>query len=140
MSFTHETLIQMNKEILAGMMLEYKERFDSTLSATNDELMKELKTNLFKLETDLGISRNVNEKLTQQLILVERKCWANEQYSRREYLENSGIPEPVQDDDLEDCVFKIFNECDTQVDLANIEACHCLKLKARPKKVIVKFC
>ena len=62
----------MNKDILAGMLVGYKERFDSTLSAINDEL-KELKTNFHKLETDLVISRNVNGKLTQQLSLVEKK-------------------------------------------------------------------
>ena len=138
MSLTRETLMKMNKDVLAGMVLDYKERFDSTLSAITDEL-KELKTDFRKLESDLAISRNVNDKLTKQLILVERKCWANEQYSRRECLEISGIPESIQDDDLDDCVTKIFNECDTPLDPANIEACHCLKSKARPKKVIIKL-
>ena len=63
------------------MMLDYKDRFDSTLFAINDEL-KRLKTSFRKLESDLVISRNINYKLTKQLILVERKCWAKEQYSR----------------------------------------------------------
>ena len=78
--------MKMNKDVLAGMVLDYKERFDSTLSAITDEL-KELKTGLCKLESDLPITRNVNDKLPKQVILVERKCWANEQYSRRECLE-----------------------------------------------------
>ena len=138
MSLTRETLMKMNKDVLAGMVLDYKERFDSTLSAITDEL-KELKTDFRKLESDLAISRNVNDKLTKQLILVERKCWANEQYSRRECLEISGIPESIQDDDLEDCVTKILNECNTPVDPANIEGCHRLKPKARPNKVIIKL-
>ena len=42
--------MKVNKDVLAGMVLDYKKTFDSTLSATNDEL-KELKTNLYKLET-----------------------------------------------------------------------------------------
>ena len=123
----------MNKDVLAGMLVGYKERFDSTLSAINDEL-KELKTNFHKLETDLAISRNVNGKLTQQLSLVEKKCWANGQYSRRESLEISGIPEFVQYDDLGVCVLKTFSECKTPVDPANTEAYHRFKLKARSKK------
>ena len=65
MSLTHEKLKKMNKYVLTGVVLDYKERFDSTLSAINDGL----KTNFRKLETDLAISRNVNEKLTQKLIL-----------------------------------------------------------------------
>ena len=62
----------MNKDVLAGMVLDYKKRFDSTLSAITDEL-KELKTDFHKLESDLAISQNVDNKLTKQLILVERK-------------------------------------------------------------------
>ena len=61
----------MSKDVLAGMVLGYKERFDSSLYTINDEL-NELKKNFRKLETDLAISRNVKEKLTQQLILVKK--------------------------------------------------------------------
>ena len=95
MSLPRETLMKMNKDVLVGMVLDYKERFDSTLSAITDEL-KELQTDFRKLKSDLAISQNVNDKLTKQLILNERKCWANEQHSRRECLEISGIPESVQ--------------------------------------------
>ena len=42
-SLTRETLMKMNRDILAGMVLDYKERFNSNLSAMNDEL-NELKT------------------------------------------------------------------------------------------------
>ena len=64
--------MKMNKDVLAGMVLYYKERFDSTFCTINDQL-KELKTNFHKLKTNLDISRNISEKLTHQLILVERK-------------------------------------------------------------------
>ena len=37
MSLTLETLMKMNKDILAGMVLDYKEKFNSTLSAITDE-------------------------------------------------------------------------------------------------------
>ena len=119
-------------------MLDYKERFESNLSALNDEL-KELKTSFCKLEADLANSRNINKKLAHYLNLVEKKCRANEQNSRWACLEISGIPKSVQDDDLKDCDLKIFNECDTPVDLENIEACYPLKSKARQKKVIIKL-
>ena len=54
MSLTHEKLKKINKDVLTGVVLDYKERFDSTLSAINDGL-EELKTNFRKLETDLAI-------------------------------------------------------------------------------------
>ena len=37
MPLTRETLMKINKGVLAGMVLDYKERFDSSLSAINDE-------------------------------------------------------------------------------------------------------
>ena len=35
--------------------------------------------------------------------------------TKSECLEISVIPESIQDDDLKDCVLKVFNESDTQV-------------------------
>ena len=58
MSLTRETLMKINKDVLGAMVLDYKEKFDSILSAIFGEL-KELKTEFSKLESDLAISRNV---------------------------------------------------------------------------------
>lgn len=58
MSLTRKALMKINKDVLAGMMLDYRERFDSTLFDINKEL-KERKTNSRKLETDQAISRNI---------------------------------------------------------------------------------
>ena len=66
-----ESLMKMSKCVLAGLVLNYKEMFHSTFSATNDEL-KELKADNCKLESDLAINRKFNHKHTQQLIKVER--------------------------------------------------------------------
>ena len=52
-SRTREVLMKMNKDVLAGMVLDYKERFDSTFSTINDE-PKEQKTNFGKLESCLA--------------------------------------------------------------------------------------
>ena len=138
MFLTRETLMKINKVSLTVVVLYYKERFEWKLSALNDEL-KELKTNFCKLETDLASSRNISEKLTHYFNLVERKCRENKQNSCWASLEISVIPKSVQDDDLKDCDLKIFNECDTPVDLENIEASDRLKSKARQKKVIIKL-
>ena len=97
LSLTRETLMNMNKDVFAGMMLNYKERFDSTLSDISYQLkkVKELKTNFLKLETDLAVSRKINKRHIQQVNLAERKCWANEQYSRQGCPKVSGIPKSV---------------------------------------------
>ena len=40
-------------------------------------------------------------KLSYKLVALEQKCHANEQHSRRECLEISGIPAEVGDKDIE---------------------------------------
>ena len=72
MSLTRETFMKMNKDVLASMVIDYKERFHSSLSVVNDEL-KELKTDFCKLKSDLANGRNVKDKLTKLLVLVEKK-------------------------------------------------------------------
>ena len=127
------------------MVLDCKERFDSTFSAINDELkeLKELRTNFRKLETDLVVTRNINKKLIQQLILVERKWLANQQNSRQTnktpvestwHFRKSWVCSGWW---LGRLRLKNFNECN--ISCANIEACHRLKSKANPKRVIIKL-
>ena len=40
-----------------------------------------------KVEADVAIVKNVNEKLVNQLIETERQWWTNDQYSRHKCLE-----------------------------------------------------
>ena len=44
--------------------------------------IRDLVTQMKKVEADVAIVKNVNEKLVNQLIETERHCWANTQYSR----------------------------------------------------------
>ena len=73
------------------------------------------------------------------LVVTEQKCWANEQYSWRECLEISGIPESVSDNALEDKIQGVLHGIDVKVDTENIESCHHLKEKGSKAKVILKL-
>ena len=91
------------------------------------------------MESDLTISRNVNVKSLERLVVTERKRWANEQYSRRECLELSGIPESVSDNALEDKIQGVLRGVYAEVDTENIESCHRLKGKGNKGRVILKL-
>ena len=52
------------------------------------------------MESLLLVTRTANDLVKQNPIL-ERKCAANEQYSRRECLETSGIPDSIFNNNLE---------------------------------------
>ena len=108
------------------------------LSNINAELTS-LKNRFAKMESQLLVVRRVNDNLVKQNRILERKCAANEQYSRRECLEISGIPDSIPNNNLEETVLKIFNETGVTVNSRDVEACHRLNQKANPKKVIIKL-
>ena len=84
-------------------------------------------------------TRNLNSKLSERLVTMERRCCANEQYSRREFLEILGIPVSVANNGLESKVLEILEEIDFPIDPTLVEDCHHLPSKGSPKKVIIKL-
>ena len=89
--------------------------FDATLMNINQE-PTDLQNTFTKLKSDLTSSKHINAKIFRQLTKVERKCWANEQYSRRECLEISGIPDSISHNDLISEICGIFREYDADID------------------------
>ena len=71
-------------------------------------------------------------------MITERKCWANKQYLRREYLEIAAIPESVSDNAFEDKIQGVLSGIDTKVHTENIESCHRLKGKGSKGRVTPK--
>ena len=138
MAYPLSSLIKLTKEELANIVLDYQHKFDNSAGSINAELL-ELKTKFTKMESGLAISRNVIVKLVERLVVTERKCWANEQYSRRECLEISSIPESVSDNALEDKIQGVLRGIGVKVDTENIESCNRLKGKGSKGRVILKL-
>ena len=99
MSYTVSSIMRLNKEDLVRMLIDYQGKPNNSLDELKNHVNK-LKTELWKFESDLHISRNVNDKLSDKLVVLERKCHANEQYSKKECLEILGITAEVRDNDL----------------------------------------
>ena len=64
------------------------------------------------------------DNLTKYIKTLEWKCFENEQYSRRECLELSGIPGSISDNALEETILGLFSKCSAPVDPSNVEGCH----------------
>ena len=64
--------------------------------------------NFAELQAELVVTKRVNSELCKRIVTMERQCWANAQYSRRECLEVAGIPRQVDDKKLETKVLSIF--------------------------------
>ena len=123
MAHTFAFLEKLGKSDLARLVIDYQNKFGTVLNNINYELL-DLENKFAKLELDLEISRNVNNKLVDQVTRLEQKCWENEQYSRREYIEISGIPQSMKQIELERTALNVFDKTDAPVDPQNIEACH----------------
>ena len=65
------------------------------------EEIRKFNGNFVKLESEINIVKKVNKLLNKKVIDIERQCWDNAQYSRRECLEVAGIPRDVSDENLE---------------------------------------
>ena len=97
---TLESLDKLYKKDLVQIVLTLQNK----LKSSNDQVLEEIrKLNIIfqKLESDISITKNTNSLLLKRVVDLERECWANAQYSRRECLELVGIPASVSHDTLE---------------------------------------
>ena len=141
---SYVTFIVLSKDEVINLLLDYQNKFETTLTRMNTDLsglrqdLSDLTQNYIKLELELSVARQVNSKLKEHIVSLESQCWSNSQYSRRECLEISGIPDKTDQKDLEDTALNIFRKLDVEIDSSNIEYCHWLPSKG-PKRAIIKF-
>ena len=102
------------------LLLRNTRIIDSALTNINKEI-SDLRQNYEKMQSELCVSGQVSSKLRKQIVSLERQCWSNCQYSRRECLELSGLPESIKNSELEDTVVQLFKKLDVEVDSSNIE-------------------
>ena len=81
-----------------------------------------------KLETEIVIPKDGNEKLLEQLVENYQQCLALIQQLRREYLNIVDILSCVGGTALKDKVFEIFQEIEVAAGLKDIQSCHCFKI------------
>ena len=85
----------------------------------------------------IRVTRNINSKLSEKLVTMQRSCYASKQCSRRECLDILGIPASVDDKDLESNVLEILEKIGVPIDPTLVEDCHRLSSKGSPNKVII---
>ena len=107
MAMSLNALKKLTKEEFSNMVIDYQNKFDNMLSNINAELTS-LRDRFTKMESQLLVTRRVNDNLVKQNRILERKCATNEQYSRRECSEIWGIPDSISNINLEETVLKIL--------------------------------
>ena len=137
MALSEAALKKLSKDEIASLALDYQNKFDSTLTSIRNEL-SDLKKDFEKHGSDFSVARQVNSVLRERVTSLERQCWSNSRYSRRECLELTGISETSDNNALEITVLKIFERLEVKVDPSNVEDRHWISSKNGLKRVIVK--
>ena len=120
---TGDSLDKLRKQDLIPTALSLQSKLENKDNTVLEEVRK-LNESILKLHAELAVTKNANNLLLTRLTTLERQCWANAQYSRRECRDMVGIPREVSEEVLEEKVLKIFGKlgCDISPDL--IDACH----------------
>ena len=74
-------LKKLTKEEWSNIVIEYQNKFDNMFPNINAELTS-LKGRFTKMESQLLVTRRVNDNLVKQDRILERKCVEIGQYSR----------------------------------------------------------
>ena len=86
--------------------------------------MRKFNDNFAKLQAELVVTKRATSELCKRIVTIEPQCWANVQYSRRECLEVAGIPQQVDDKNLETKVPSIFHKIGCTIDATFIGDCY----------------
>ena len=89
------------------------------------------------MKSDLSVTKKGKTQLSKRLQTIEKQCWANAQYSRRECLEISDIPSSVSENDVEEVLCQTITKAGVEVSDKDIEDCYQVDTKGT---IIVKFC
>ena len=107
--YTEETLDKLNKKELITILLSLQSKVESANNEILDQV-RQLNQKFSQLEAKYSVVKQGNSLLSKRFVDMERQCWGNAQYSRRECLEVVGILDSVQNNKLEDKVLTIFKK------------------------------
>ena len=135
-TYANESLQSINKKDMVPIVLSYQNNLDQA----NNKVLQEIRTlndNFSKLESELSVTKQVNSLLSRRLANVGSQCWANAQYSRRNFLDIAGIPSEVEADTHNEKVVNIFEMLGCNIPSNHIEAYH--RVSKKSATVIDKF-
>ena len=119
-NYTEDGLGKLLKKDLTSITLLQQRKLDQHNIGWLNEIRK-LNDAFSKLEADVKIAKNINNLLSQLVVALERQCWANAQYSRRECLEIVGVSHFVDDNSLEERLFKFLKRLFATLILATLK-------------------
>ena len=134
MVLTRAALEKLNKEELISLFAENDDKLNSNMANLTNQLAEVNKT-LDRMESQLEISKTINNTLENHITTLEKQCSRNEQYSRRECIDIVGIPDSTNEIKACELIGKVTG---INVNQDCLESCHPLP-SDKKNKIIVKF-
>ena len=139
-SYTNDSLDKLREQDLIPIVLSLQRKLDEANNEATNKVLEEVRNlsdTITKLSSELSIVEKVNTVLSNRLVTLERQCWANAQYSRRECVDIVGIPREVSGEVPEETVLNIFDKMSCRISPDHVESCH--RISKKSDTVIVKF-
>ena len=108
----------------------------SQISKLNNTISQLHSTNE-KIRSELAVVKNVNTKLEERIISLEKNQAKSKQYSRRNKIELSCIPNDIPEDNLEKVLIDICHDFGLEIEPKDIEGCHRLPV-LRYSRALIK--
>ena len=122
-TYTGDSLHKLRKQDLIPIVLSLRNKLEDKDNTVLEEVRK-FNDSISKLHAEMAVTENVNNLLLTRLSTLERQCWENAQYSRRECLDIVDIPREVSGEVLEEKVLNILGKRGCDISPDRIEACH----------------
>ena len=131
MSLYESVLKKLSNYKVIALVLEYRNKFDFTLVKINKKVFDHRK---YAFRT---LRLQTSQYKTEWANCFVGATVSKHQYLRWECLKLSGLPESIENLELEGTVLKLLKKLDVKIDFSSIEYCHWL-LSKEPKRVIDK--
>ena len=145
-AFLTNSLDALKANLLDTLDIQLKNSIEALKTEIIENLINEnkrLSKKCDELEKKVSELYNTDDDLIDRLYELECGVYDQNQRSRKNNIEISGVPNDVLDENLENTIVTILNECmpeqGTNICSSDIEACHRLPAKNGPKPVIVRF-
>ena len=126
-------LEKLNKEELISLFIENDYKLNSNITILKKQ-RAEVNEASERMESQLGISKTINNTLEKHITSLEKQCWRNEQCSRCECVENRRILDSNNETKVCELIGKVTG---INVNQECLESCHPLP-SDKKNKIIVK--
>ena len=120
MVLTRAALEKLNKEELTSLFIENDDKLKSNMANLTNQLADVNKT-LERIESQLQISKTINNTVEKCITNLEKQRWRNEQYSQRECVEIVGILDSTNEIKVCELIGKVTG---INVNQNCLELCH----------------